>query len=265
VDDWHWLQFQTLGQRSQQDWREGPFCDSNATLRLQSEMESDPFTRLNQQQHDLALELCTGLTANDSLAIRRRVTVKALLKTIARIVVFCLFGVLILSAMRVAVAAEGAFSNYFPGAYGTVAVAIPPAEGWTYLNTSLFYAADAEQAVLQGRLNAGLDTSAFYNFSTGIYVFEKPMLGGQFAMGATLSLGYAELESLLVGVRQPWQWTTAQRALGMVHCCQPLFTGTTATGISICMNSLWCRPANTMSMITSMLAATTGVSIPSLQ
>jgi len=74
--------------------------------------------------------------------------VKALLKTIARIVVFLLFGVLILGAMRVAVAAEGAFSNYFPGTYGTVAVAIPPAEGWTYLNTSLFYAADAEQAVL---------------------------------------------------------------------------------------------------------------------
>jgi len=32
-----------------------------------------------------------------------------------------------------------------------------------------------------------------------MHVFEKPVLGGQFAMGATLSLGYAELESLLVG------------------------------------------------------------------
>jgi len=59
--------------------REGPFCDPNATLRVQSEMESGSFTRPNQQQPDLALELCTGLTANDSLAIRRRVTVKALL------------------------------------------------------------------------------------------------------------------------------------------------------------------------------------------
>jgi hypothetical protein len=140
-----------------------------------------------------------GLTANDSPAIRRRVAVKALLTTFARIVVFCLFGALILSSGRVAFAAEGASSNYFPGAYGTVAVAIPPPEGWTYLNTSLFYAADAEQAVLQGRLHAGVDAFAFSNTSTGMYVFEKPVLGGQFAIGATLSLGYAELKSLLVG------------------------------------------------------------------
>ena len=82
---------------------------------------------------------------------------KALLTTFARILIFCLFGVLILSSGRVAVAAEGAFSNYFPGAYGTVAVATPPKEGWTSLNTSIFYAADAEQAVLQERLPAGLE------------------------------------------------------------------------------------------------------------
>jgi len=52
---------------------------------------------------------------------------------------------LILSTGYSAFAAEGAFSNYFPGAYGTVAVAIPPAEGWAYLNTSIFYAAEAER------------------------------------------------------------------------------------------------------------------------
>ena len=124
---------------------------------------------------------------------------KALLTTSALIVVFCLLDALILSSGRVAVAAEGASSNYFPGAYGTVAAATPPKAGWTYLNTSLFYAAEAEQAVLQGRLHAGLDTSAFYNMSTGMYVFEKPVLGGQFAMGATLQLGYAKLQSLVVG------------------------------------------------------------------
>ena len=67
------------------------------------------------------------------------------------------------------------------------------------LNTSIFYAAEADQAVLQGRLNTALDASAFYNYSTGMYVFEKPVLGGQFAMGASLSLGYSDLKSLLVG------------------------------------------------------------------
>lgn len=140
-----------------------------------------------------------GLTANDSPATRKRVAVKALLKTFTIIVVLYLSGVVILSSGRVAVAAEGAFSNYFPGSYGTVAVATPPAEGWSYLNYNLFYAADADRSVLQGRLNADLDTSVYLNMSSGIYAFEGPVLGGRFAMGATLPLGYAALESQLIG------------------------------------------------------------------
>jgi hypothetical protein len=37
------------------------------------------------------------------------------------------------------------------------------------------------------------------NMSPAIYALKEPVLGGQFAMGATLPHGYAELESLLVG------------------------------------------------------------------
>ena len=111
----------------------------------------------------------------------------ALLTTSATIVVFCLLDALILSSGRVAVAAEGASSNYFPGSNGTVAIATPPTVGWSYLNYNLFFAADTELAVLQGRLNVDLDT------------VEKPVLGSRFAMGGTLPLGYADLESLLVG------------------------------------------------------------------
>jgi len=135
------------------------------------------------------------LTASDSPVIRRRDAVKAFPTTSAMIVVVCLCGALILISGRVAVAAEGASSNYFPGAYGTVAAATPPKAGWTYLNTNLFYAAQAEQAVLQGRLNVDLDASAYFNMSSGIYAFEEPVLGGRFAMGATLPIGYAALES----------------------------------------------------------------------
>ncbi|NHZ72941.1 MAG: hypothetical protein GWP16_00515 [Nitrospirae bacterium] len=124
---------------------------------------------------------------------------KALLTTFERFVAFCLFCALILSSGRVAIAAEGASSNYFPGSYGTVAVATPPTVGWTYLNYSLFFAADTERAVLQGRLNVDLDTAAYFNMSSGIYTFEQPVLGGRFAMGATLPLGYADLQSQVVG------------------------------------------------------------------
>jgi len=123
---------------------------------------------------------------------------KALSTTHAKIVVCCLFGVLILSSGRVAVAAEGAFSNYFPGSYGAVAAATPPAVGWSYLNYNVFYAAAADRAVLQGRLNADLDTAVYLNMSSGVYAFKGSVLGGRFAMGATLPLGYAGLKSQLV-------------------------------------------------------------------
>lgn len=139
-----------------------------------------------------------GLNVNDSPAIRRRVAVKALLPTFSAIIVFCLFSVLILSSGRVAIAAEGASSNYFPGSYGTVAVATPPTVGWTYLNYNLFFAAETGRAVMQGRLNTDIDTSAYFNMSSLIYAFEEPVLGGRFAMGATLPIGYADLNAQVV-------------------------------------------------------------------
>lgn len=107
---------------------------------------------------------------------------------------------LILSlAVPPAFAAEGASSNYFPGAYGDFAVATAPNPGWTYANYNLFYAADVGRTVLQGRVNIDLDTSAFINMSALIYAFDEPVLGGRFAVGGFLPLGYAALEANVVG------------------------------------------------------------------
>jgi len=108
---------------------------------------------------------------------------------------------LILGSGRVSVAAEGAWSNYFPGSYGTVAVAVPPASGWSFLNSSLFYAGGADLAMLQGRLNTDLDTFSLFNMSTALYLFDKPVLGAQFALTATVPLGYVDLETQVVRIR----------------------------------------------------------------
>ena len=105
---------------------------------------------------------------------------------------------LILGSGRVSVAAEGAWSNYFPGSYGTVAVAISPAPGWSFLNYSLFYVGGADLTMLQGRLNTDLDTSSFVNMSTPFYLFDKPVFGAQFALAAFVPLGYVGLETQLV-------------------------------------------------------------------
>ena len=96
-------------------------------------------------------------------------------------------------------AGEGASSNYFPGSYGDYAVAIAPEPGWIYANYNLFYSAEADSAVLQGRVNAGLDTFAYINMSAGLFAFDKPVLGGRFAVGAFVPLGYIDLESQVAG------------------------------------------------------------------
>ncbi len=96
-------------------------------------------------------------------------------------------------------AGEGASTNYFPGSYGDFAVAIAPEPGWIYANYNLFYSADVDTAVLQGRVNTGLDTFAYINMSAGLFTFDKPVLGGRFAVGAFVPLVYVELEADLVG------------------------------------------------------------------
>jgi hypothetical protein len=94
---------------------------------------------------------------------------------------------------------EGASSNYFPGTYGDYAVAAAPSQGWTYANYNLFYSAEVDRTILQGRVNTNLDTFAYINMSLLLYAFEEPVLGTQFAAGAFLPIGYADLQSSVTG------------------------------------------------------------------
>jgi hypothetical protein len=121
---------------------------------------------------------------------------------------------LLLLETDVSVAGEGASSNYFPGSYGDYAVAAAPEPGWIYVNYNLFQTADADRAVLQGRVNASLDTSAFINMSALIYTFEEPVLGGRFTMGGFLPLGYADLNTRLVGPMGELAVHDSETALG---------------------------------------------------
>jgi len=116
--------------------------------------------------------------------------------------------------MRVSFAAEGAASNYFPGAYGDYAVATAPNPGWIYLNYNLFTDANVDRAVLQGRVNASLETSAFVNMSALIYTFEEPVLGGSFAIGGFLPLGYADLDTRLLGQAGTARVKASETAMG---------------------------------------------------
>jgi len=56
-----------------------------------------------------------------------------------------------LLAQSPAEAGEGAFSNYFPGAYGSLLPGLAPEPGFVFANVNLLYNGKADRAVGQGR------------------------------------------------------------------------------------------------------------------
>jgi hypothetical protein len=94
-------------------------------------------------------------------------------------------------------AAEGAASNYFPGAYGSLLIGVAPEPGPVLASLTLFYRAEADRAVPQGRANTDIEIDALYTLAQGFYVWDAPLIGGRFAIGGYLPVGYASLDSSL--------------------------------------------------------------------
>jgi hypothetical protein len=94
-----------------------------------------------------------------------------------------------------AIAAEGAASNYFPGSYGTLLVAVAPEPGPLFSDLNLFYSAEADRAVLEGRVDTDIETYAFYTLLQGYYIWDVPAIGGRFGIGGYVPLGYSSLEA----------------------------------------------------------------------
>ena len=99
------------------------------------------------------------------------------------------------TSARRAVAAEGAASNYFPGSYGNLLVAVAPEPGFLFWNQNFFYAGEANRAVLQGRVNVEVEAEAFFTLLNGYYVHDVPSLRARLLVGGYLPFGYSALEA----------------------------------------------------------------------
>ena len=93
-------------------------------------------------------------------------------------------------------------------------MALAPNTGFTFVNYNLLTNAEAERSVLQGRVNANLDTSAYINMSALLYAFEEPVLGAGFAIGGFLPVGHASLDTSLVGPLASVSAEGSETALG---------------------------------------------------
>lgn len=118
------------------------------------------------------------------------------MKTFGRSIWWCLVCLGALCSAPLALyASEGGSSYYFPGAFGSFAVAVPPAPGSQFVNQTLYYHGDADKAVLHGHVGLSLKATALYNYFGGSYTFQAPVLGGRLQLCAALPVGYVSTKA----------------------------------------------------------------------
>jgi hypothetical protein len=62
-------------------------------------------------------------------------------------------------------------------------------------NQMLFYSGEASKAVLKGHVHLDLESTAFYNYVSGFYTFQQPVLGGHLQIGAAVPVGYVDVKA----------------------------------------------------------------------
>jgi len=104
----------------------------------------------------------------------------------------------VLVSAQASLAAEGGFSFYLPGLAGDIALAQSAEPGDLQVaNTVYLLSGDAGTAVLQGKVNAGLDLTMALDIVSASYTFEQEVLGATYTVGAAIPFGYAELEATI--------------------------------------------------------------------
>jgi len=91
-------------------------------------------------------------------------------------------------------AAEGGYSNYIPGFYGDIALAVEPADGLSLRNDVYFYSAEADESVRSGLIEAGIDIDLTFDYLTLLYKPGIEVFGARYAFGAAFAYGKVDIE-----------------------------------------------------------------------
>lgn len=105
--------------------------------------------------------------------------------------------VTVLSTPGAAVAAEGGYSNYVPGFYGDIALAVEPPDGVSMRNDFYFYSADTDRSIRSGAVEVGVDLDIALDYLTFLHKPGIEIFGAQYAYGATLVYGNVDISATL--------------------------------------------------------------------
>lgn len=90
-------------------------------------------------------------------------------------------------------ASEGGYSNYVPGFYGDLALAVEPEPGLAFRNDIYFYSAEADRSVRSGLIEADIEIDLSFNYLSVLYKTERKVLGAGYAFGVTFAAGKVDI------------------------------------------------------------------------
>ena len=111
--------------------------------------------------------------------------------------VTCCFGFLLLGIPTSSRASEGGYSNYIPGFYGDLALAVAPEDGFALRNDVYFYSADADRSVRSGAVKLDVELDLIFDYLTLLHKPGIEVFGAEYAYGATLVAGNVDLSASL--------------------------------------------------------------------
>lgn len=94
-------------------------------------------------------------------------------------------------------ASEGGYSNYVPGFYGDIAIAVEPEPGFALRNDIYFYSADGGDSVRSGRVEFEAELDMTLDYLSLLYKTEQKVFGAGYAFGATLIVGNIDIDGSL--------------------------------------------------------------------
>ncbi len=113
----------------------------------------------------------------------------------------CMF-ILALFGCTKTLAAEGGYSNYIPGFYGDVALAMAISPGFTVKNDIYYYTAQSSKNIINNTLAADLDIEILYNYTSLLYKTDYKIFGAEYAVMLTAIYGGPDLEASISSANQ---------------------------------------------------------------
>ncbi len=120
-------------------------------------------------------------------------------------------------------AAEGGYSNYVPGFYGDIALAVEPADGLSLRNDVYYYSAEADRSVRAGRVEVGIDITQTFDYLTLLYKPGREVFGASYAFGAAFAYGKVDLEGDVSVGPFPRSFSDDNTALGDITLIPGVF------------------------------------------